>query len=183
MTGMDWLDEVRRRLRRKNELLFSRDSAVLQPLRDLLSRQDHRTAVLWALDLAEETVARLTEKHPDEQRPAQALQAARAWAAGEIKMLQARRAILACHDAARDMPCPEDAALCHAVGQACAVVHTAGHALGYPIYELTALVRRLGVSDCREAVQARMEEYLRRLMYWETHAQDMHGPWADFMLR
>ena len=44
-------------------------------------------------------------------------------------------------------------------------------------------LRRLGVPDCREAVQARMEEYLRRLMYWETHAQDMSGPWAGFMLR
>ena len=180
---MDWLDEVHGHLRRKNELLFSRDSSFLQPLRELLARQNHRAVTLWAFALAEEAVARLTEKYPEEQRPTQALQDARDWAAGEIKMLRARRAILACHDAARDMPCPEDAALCHAVGQACAVVHTAGHALGYPIYELTALVRRLGVLDCREAVQARMEEYLRRLMYWETHAQDMHGPWPDFMLR
>ena len=115
---MDWLDEVQDRLRRKNELLFSRDSADLQPLRALRSRPDPRTAVLWARDFAEETAALLTESQTEAQRPAQALQAARAWAAGEIKMPQARRAILAGHDAARDMPCPEDAALCHAAGQA-----------------------------------------------------------------
>ena len=48
---MDWLDEVRGHLRRKNELLFSRDSAVLQPLRELLARQNHRAVTLWALSL------------------------------------------------------------------------------------------------------------------------------------
>ena len=180
---MDWLDEVQARLRRKNQLLFSRDALLLQALDGQLRQADHRAVTLWALDLAGEAVARLAQAYPHEPRPAASLQAARDWAAGRIRMPQAWQAILACHAAARDMPCPEDAALCHAVGQACAVVHTARHALGYPIYELTALVRRLGVLDCREAVQARMEEYLRRLMYWETHTQDMHGPWADFMLR
>ena len=81
------------------------------------------------------------------------------------------------------MPCPEDAALCHAVGQACAVVHTAGHALGYPIYELTAMVCRLGVPNCREAVEGRAEEYLDRLLYWQAHAHEAPGPWAGFLLQ
>ena len=50
-------------------------------------------------------------------------------------MPQAKAAILACHALAREWDSPEDIALCHAVGQGCSVVHTAGHAMGYPIYE------------------------------------------------
>ena len=180
---MDWLDEVQARLRRKNQLLFSRDALLLQALDGQLRQADHRAVTLWALDLAGEAVARLAQAYPHEPRPAASLQAARDWAAGRIRMPQAWQAILACHAAARDMPCPEDAALCHAVGQACAVVHTAGHALGYPIYELTAMVRRLGVPNCREAVEGRAEEYLDRLLYWQAHAHEAPGPWAGFLLQ
>lgn len=180
---MDWLDEVQCRLRRKNQLLFSRDALLLQALSAQLRRADHRAVTLWALDLAGETVALLTQAYTHEPRPAASLQAARDWAAGRIRMPQARQAILASHAAARDIPCPKDAALCHAVGQACAVVHTAGHALGYPIYELTAMVRCLGVPDCRTHVEARVEEYLSHLLYWQAHAHEAPGPWADFMLR
>lgn len=50
----------------------------------------------------------------------------------------AKRAILDVHAMARDMDDPADAALCHAVGQRCSCVHTPKHALGLPVYELTA---------------------------------------------
>ena len=87
---MDWLDEVRIRLKKRNQVLFVKDMEYLQDLVMLFREQSHKTMVLWALDLAAESVARLEEKYPDETRPREALEAARAWAAGKIKMRSAQ---------------------------------------------------------------------------------------------
>ena len=83
---MDWLDEVRTKLKRKNQVLFTKDAKFLQDLAMLFREQNHRTMVLWSLDLAAESVAELEEKHPDETRTREALEAAWAWAEGTIKM-------------------------------------------------------------------------------------------------
>ncbi len=180
---MDWLDEVKTHLGKRHQILFSRHSAWLQDLAALMEGQTHRAMVLWALDLAEETVEQLEAKYPEEPRPRDALEAARDWAAGTIRMRVAQRKILDCHAVAKELTCREDIALCHAVGQACAVVHTAGHAMGYPIYDLTAVVCRYGVEHCAEAVVSRKQEYIARLLYWGDHWQAYRGTWADFMLR
>lgn len=180
---MDWLDEAAEKHKRKNQLFFSKDSALLRDLAQLLREQSHRTVVLWALELAEESAAAFGAKYPGERRPQEAVEAARAWAAGTIRMRLAQRKILDCHGVAKELSCQEDIALCHAVGQACSVVHTAGHALGYPIYDLTALLWRLGIENCREAVEARNQLYLDRLCYWQTHLSDYQGGWADFIPR
>ena len=180
---MDWLDQARIKLKRKNQVLFAKDAEFLQDLSLLFRDQSHKTMVLWALDLAAESVAKLADKYPDESRPREALEAARAWAAGRIKMPLAQRKILDCHTFAKEIDRKEDIALCHAVGQACAVVHTAGHAIGYPMYELSAIIYRLGIDSCREAVERRKQEYIDKLFYWHEHVGDYDGPWADFMLR
>lgn len=91
---MVWWQEVRERLRRKNRILIGKGSALLEPLRAELARQNPRVVVLWALDLAEETVCVLEEKFPGETCPRCALEVSRAWAAGAVKMRQAQRAIL-----------------------------------------------------------------------------------------
>lgn len=93
----------------------------------------------------------------------------------------AKAAILNCHAMAKDLIDPADAARCHAIGQACSVVHTAGHALGYPMYELTALVLESGIDHCREAVEARAAYYLERLLYWQEREPRQSGPWAGFI--
>lgn len=180
---MDWVDEVRAKLKRKNQVLFAKDAAFLRDLAMLFREQSHRTMVLWALDVAAVSVAELEKKYPDETRPREALEAARAWAEGNIKMRMAQRKILDCHAFAKEIDSKEDIALCHAVGQACAVVHTTGHGMGYPMYELSAIVYRLGVENCREAVERRKQEYIEKLFCWSEHVGDYGGEWADFMLR
>ncbi len=180
---MDWLDEVRIRLKKRNQVLFARDAEFLQDLTTLFREQSHRIMVLWALDIAAESVAKLEEKYPDESRPREALKAVRAWAEGKIKMRLAQRKILDCHAFAKEINSKEDMALCHAIGQACAVVHTAGHAMGYPMYELSAIIYRLGIENCVEAVEERKQEYIRKLFYWNEHVCDYEGEWADFMLK
>lgn len=180
---MDWLEEVQEKEKRKNQVLYTKDSPLFQGLRVLMESQSRQVLVLWALDLAEETVRDLEQRYPGEIRPRQALEAARRWAEGTLKMPLARRAILDCHALAKELSSPGDIARCHAVGQACSVVHTPGHALGYPIYELTALVRDLGVENCRQAVEQRVEHYVDRLIFWQVHLPDNSRQWAGFLCR
>lgn len=179
---MDWLADVQNRIKRKNQILFAQDDAFLEDVTALVSEQNHRALVLWAFEFAGETVQRLRARYPDEARPAAAVQTSKAWAAGEVKMRTAQRAILDAHAAAKEIESPEDIALCHAVGQACGVVHTTGHAMGFPIYDLTAIVRREGVPACKEAVEKRKQQYIERIHYWRAHCDDQPRQWAAFLL-
>ena len=176
-----WLAEVIAKANRKNQLLFSKDSLLLDNLRHLSDLTNRRVLILWALELAEETVLQLTEKYPEDHRPREAIAASRAWAAGEIKMPIAKRAILNCHAMAKELTDLADIARCHAVGQACSVVHTAGHALGYPMYELTAIVLEQGSDNCRDAVERRVMYYEQRLRYWTEYEKTCQLNWAGFL--
>ncbi|MDV0446061.1 hypothetical protein MmiAt1_16710 [Methanimicrococcus sp. At1] len=180
---MDWTDEVKDRISRKNQILFAKDSEFLQDLTQLIEKQTRRAVVLWALEFAGETVRELNARYPNEDRPVLSLMQTREWAAGRIKMPEAKQAILGTHAFAKEITSSEDIALCHAVGHACGTVHTKGHAIGYPIYELTAIIRRHGISDCREPVEKRMEQYIERMLYWEENEKTCERPWASFMLK
>lgn len=181
--NMTWQDEVREKQKRGNQILFGKDSPYLQDLKLLLEGQSHITLILWALELAEESVKLLKARYPEEHRPEEALLAARDWAAGRVKMRFAQRKILDCHAVAKELTDPADMALCHAIGQACAVVHTAGHVMGYPMYELSSLVYRYGMEGCGEFVERRKEEYIRRLLLWAGQAKEEKGPWASFLTK
>lgn len=180
---MDWKEETAGRIKRRNQILFSKTSSCLGELDEQISRQNHRTLVLWALALAEESAALLEQRYPEECRPRIALEAAWLWASGKIKMREAQRRILDCHAVAKELTSREDIALCHAVGQACGVVHAAGHALGYPIYELSAIVYREGLEKAVEPVEERCRYYLERLQQAEEEERGSEGPWAPFLLR
>ena len=176
-----WLAEVKAKARRKNQILFSKDSLLLTDLRQLIEQANHRALILWALELAEESARVLAEKYPEDFRPKEAVEAATSWAKGQIKMPIAKQAILNCHTMAKELENPADIARCHAVGQACSVVHTVGHALGYPMYDLTAIVLELGLDDCRDAVEHRVRDYEQRLHYWAEHEKSCCQDWASFL--
>lgn len=180
---MNWIDEVHSKLNRHNQVLFTKNSEYLQDLLLLFQEQNHRVMVLWAFDFAAETVAKLEEKYSNEWRPREALEASRDWASGKIKMRLAQQKILSCHAFAKEIACKEDIAMCHAIGQACAVVHTTGHAIGYPVYDLTAIVYEHGIENCSKIIEARKQEYIDRLLYWHEHMNEYKGEWAKFMLK
>lgn len=138
--------------------------------------------VLWAFEFADETVQRLSDRYPNENRLKSAVSASKDWAAGKVKMPVAQRAILQAHAVAKEIDSLEDIALCHAVGQACGVVHANGHAIGFPIYDLTAIIRRCGVLECKKAVEERKQQYIERIYYWKEHDKDDPYEWADFMM-
>ena len=84
----------------------------------------------------------------------------------------AKRAILDVHAMAKLMDDPVDAALCHAVGQGCSCVHTPKHALGLPVYELTAVFLTGG--DPEESVGAYADS-LKRISAEEKGGMTLAG--------
>ena len=90
---MNWIEDVKKRLKNGNQILFTKDSQYLQDLMLLFEGRDRRILVLWALDLAGESAGKLEKKYPGERRPAEAVAAARDWSRGKIKMRQAQRKI------------------------------------------------------------------------------------------
>ena len=137
--------------------------------------------VLWAFEFADETVQKLTARYPGEKRFEEAVSVTKDWASGKVKMPLAKQAILQVHAVAKEINSLEDIALCHAIGQACGVVHTSGHSLGFPVYDLTAIIRRYGIDNCKEPVEKRKKQYIERILYWRENHSTYPCEWADFM--
>lgn len=167
------------RLRRGNAILFRPDDPVLLPLADALAEADRRSVVLWGLREAERVADALSRRHPDDDRPVLAVEACREWSEGSARMGEARAAILAVHAMARDVPPGSDAALCHAVGQGCSCVHTPGHAMGLPVYELTSVLLERG-EGCGGEVGRMVDAYVRDLELSRIEAA-LRRSWAGFL--
>lgn len=179
---MDWLYEVQNRIQRKNHILFAKNSEYLADLIELMQEQNHRTLILWAFEFAEATVRKLLKRYPNESRLESAVSISKELAAGKVKMPVAKNAILQAHAVTKDIESLEDIALCHAIGQACGVVHTKEHALGFLVYDLTAIVRHYGVPKCKKIVEDRKQKYIERTYYWREHYKDHPFAWADFLM-
>lgn len=173
--------DVEIKYRKRNRLLFSRDSLCLQSLMQLMQVQTHRTLVLWALDCAQQPLGYLNAEYPGERRPAVCLALCEDWAKGNIKMPAAKRAILDAHAAAKEIDRPEFCALCHAIGHAGATVHVKTHAMGLPMYELTSLVHRYGMESFQKPVVDKINYYYARLLYWQ-HTDTSGFRFARFLM-
>ena len=104
----------------------------------VLTDADHQLLALWAASCAEHVLALFESARPEDARPRQAIEHARAWARGEVTMSQARTAAFAANAAARDLSGAARHAA-HAAGQAAAVAHVAAHELGAAAYAIKAV--------------------------------------------
>jgi hypothetical protein len=103
-----------------------------------LTDSDHHLLGLWAAACAEHVLALFESAQPQDPRPRQAIEHARAWVRGEVKMMQARATAGHAMGAARDLRgAPRYAA--YAAGQAAAVAHVAAHELGAAAYAIKAV--------------------------------------------
>ncbi|WP_243454370.1 putative immunity protein [Desulfosporosinus fructosivorans] len=170
------------KLKKRNKILFSRDSQCLQDLIKLIQLQNHRTLVMWALDCAKLPLEQFEAKYPDELCPRTCLELCEAWARGKIKMPMAKRAILDSHAVAKRIDDSEYGAFCHAIGHAEATVHVETHALGLPFYELTAIVLKYGKEKFSKPVSEKINYYYNRLLYWQENTDKLGLVWADFLL-
>ena len=102
-----------------------------------LTDADHRLLALWAASCAEHVLGLFESAQPGDPRPRQAIEQARAWVRGEVKMMQARAAGGHAMGAARDLRGAARHAA-YAAGQAGAVAHVAAHELGAAAYAIKA---------------------------------------------
>lgn len=174
--------DVEIKMKKSNKILFSRDSECLHDLISLIQKQNHRTLVMWALDCSKLTLEQFEAKYPDEHRPRICLELCKDWAKGKIKMPAAKRAILDSHAVAKEINDSQYGALCHAIGHAGATVHVETHAIGLPMYELTALVLKFGRDNFEKPVIDKINYYYNRLLYWQDNAGKLKLEWADFLL-
>lgn len=99
---------------------------------------DHRALALWAAQCAEHVLVRFESVRPADERPRAAIAAARAWAAGEISVAEARAAAFASHGAGRDAGDVAARAAARSAGHAAATAHLAGHARHAATYAVSA---------------------------------------------
>jgi hypothetical protein len=102
-----------------------------------LTESDHQLLAQWAASCAERVLDLFESTQPEDPRPRQAIEQARAWVRGETRMSQARAAAGAANAAARDLTGAARHAA-HAAGQAAAVAHVAAHELGAAAYAIKA---------------------------------------------
>src|SRR3989441_9378635 len=114
-----------------------------------LTDSDHQLLTLWAASCAEHVLDLFESAQPEDRRPRQAIEQARAWARGEVTMTRARTAAGHANAAARDLRGAARHAA-YAAGQAAAVGHVAAHELGAAAYAIRA-ARAAAREDEREA--------------------------------
>ncbi|MGQ7312123.1 putative immunity protein [Microbacterium arabinogalactanolyticum] len=103
-----------------------------------LSVSDRRELVEWTIACAERMLPLFLAERPDDTRPQEALDAARAFLRGELSIEAVREKAFACHAAAREAEDPSALAAARVCGQAAAVAHMAGHARQVPRYTAKA---------------------------------------------
>src|SRR3979409_444193 len=102
-----------------------------------LTDSDHHLLALWAASCGEHVVDRFQSARPEDPRPRQAIEQARAWVRGEITMSQARMAGGHAMAAARDLSGAARHAA-YAAGPAAVVARVAAHELGAAAYAIKA---------------------------------------------
>lgn len=121
---------------------------ILPPVRDprfttirrggTLTDSDHRLLALWAAACAEHVLPLFEAVQPSDARPRAAVEQIRAWARGEVTMLESRAAGGHAMAAARVLRgAARHAAF--AAGQAAVVAHVAAHELGAAAYAIKAV--------------------------------------------
>jgi hypothetical protein len=103
-----------------------------------LDDPNHHLLALWAAACADHVLPLFEAARPDDRRPRQAIDLARAWTRGQVTMTEARTAAGHANGAARDLRgAPRFAA--YAAAQAAAVPHVAAHELGAAAYAIKAV--------------------------------------------
>jgi hypothetical protein len=137
---------------------------------ELVSKSDHKTVALWAIDCAERVMPYFEEKYPQDHRPRQALETLKTWIdTGIFKMAVIRKASLDSHAAAREVgeDCPARSAA-RAAGQAVATAHVPRHAYGPAMYAQQAISR---ATNSMDAVESERNWQYQQLLQLRDHQE------------
>jgi hypothetical protein len=145
------------------KMLNDINAPYLQSLMRLIETQSKITLANWCLDYTKAHILPIYEKHmPGDDRPRHAIDAAREWLDGKVKLPYVKKIILdECHAAARELDSnPTAQAAARACGQAAATIHAPTHSLGLTLYgALAAAYDKLGIdADWNALVSVAAEE-------------------------
>lgn len=153
------------------KMLSNWEVPYIQSLMKLIETQSKVTLANWAVDYSEQVILPMWSKcYPEDLRPQNALNAARQWLSGAIKLPQAKAVILECHAAARETDTnPAAQAAARAIGQCASTIHSARHCIGLAFYGAIAVAYdQLGtdapwvqIELCAAEECGRMENALR----------------------
>ena len=86
------IEDVKNIQKRKNQILFDRNSTCLQPLLEEIRKYPHKTLTLWALTCAQVPANELNKLLTNDDRVKIALDLCTKWMQGHVKMPQAKKA-------------------------------------------------------------------------------------------
>lgn len=129
---------------------------------------DQKTLALWAAECAEHVVAHFETRHPNDERPRQAIDTARAWARDEKTMMMARAASVKTHAAAREAIDPAAVAAARAAGHAAGTAHSIRHARGAAAYAIVSAAASVTAEERERAVAAERKWQLAHMPHKQT---------------
>jgi len=124
------------------KMLNDIDAPYLQSLMRLIETQSKITLATWSIDYSYTKILPIYEKEfPNDNRCKNALDAAKDWLDGKVKLPYVKNIILnECHAAAREADKnPEAQAAARTCGQAAATIHAPTHSLGLALYGALAV--------------------------------------------
>jgi len=141
------------------------DNPHIQQLMRLIETQSKQTLVNWCCDYAQKVMLPIYQKqYPADKRPCEAINAAKEWLAGKIKLPEVKKLILACHEAAREAENnPAAQAAVRAIGQAASSIHVATHALGIAFYGAMAVAYNKVANETQEVYNKLAETELANI--------------------
>ena len=166
---------------RLRKMLNDFNAPYIKLLMRQIETQSKITLVNWAVDYSERVILPLWLKYcPDDLRPKFALDSARQWLNGKIKLQQAKKKILRCHEAAREA---EENHVAHiaarAIAQSVSTIHAARHCIGLALYGALAIAYdELGTEAPWERLELRASEECERMLaaLWEISIVDESNP-------
>jgi len=107
----------------------------------LIEATDQKTLAIWAKDCVSKYMHLISDKHPLEKRPQEALDVLQKWIDGDIKMWDARKYTFPTLDAARELELTDKVAcqIARACSHALATCHVKTHSEGPAMYVVSAL--------------------------------------------
>jgi hypothetical protein len=134
---------------------------------ELVSKTDHNTLAIWAIDCAERVMPYFEEQYPQDHRPRHALETLKSWIeTGVFQMTVIRKASLDAHSAAREVGEESPArSAARAAGQAVATAHVPRHAYGAAMYAQQAIHRATNPTDADAAVAKERDWQYQHLLH------------------
>ncbi len=130
---------------------------------NMIELNDHQLLALWSAACAERVLSLFEAAAPGDERPRKAIEAARAWVRGDLKMSEARKIAFASHAAARETHIESACLAARAAGHAAATAHVAKHSPHAAAYAIKAIAEQCSESKHEKLLDVEREWQLLQL--------------------